>query len=60
MKAAQELLKGYTGSYSNLDWDKLYEYNSELGGYVANQAALEIAISKATDEATTKLKDINN
>jgi hypothetical protein len=36
MKAAQELLKGYTGSNSNLDWDKLYEYNSELGGYVAN------------------------
>jgi len=36
IKAAQELLDNYTGTNSNLDWDELYEYNSELGGYVAN------------------------
>jgi len=37
MKAAEELLKDYTGdNKSELDWKALYDYNSELGGYVAN------------------------
>ena len=59
MKAAEELLKDYTGeNKAELDWKKLYDYNSELGGYVANQQALNIAIEKATSEANKELERI--
>jgi len=60
MKAAEELLKNYTeDDKSQLNWRDLYKYNSDLGGYVATEKALEIAIGNTTKENNNRLKEVS-